>query len=94
MSLLSRTLQALVPGMPTVSAVAAQVDHDMAKILIEFREQRAEDFAAMADRAGRSGARLAEAEHELRQWQLYARALETACLAAGLELPEGPDDGD
>lgn len=94
MSLLSRTLHAIRPGLPTVSAVAAQVDHDMTKILIEFREQRAEDFAAMADRAGRSGARLAETEHELRQWQLYAQALERVCLTAGLALPEGPGDED
>ena len=92
MSLLSRMSEALAPLLPAAAVAGSQVGADMAKVLAEFREQRAEDFAALADRAGRSGVRLAAVEGERDAWRTYAHDLERLCLAAGLDMPAAPDD--
>ncbi|MDP4024473.1 hypothetical protein Q8W71_17750 [Methylobacterium sp. NEAU 140] len=92
MSLLSKVMHAFVPAIPTAIPAAQQTASELAQLVTEFREQRAEDFAAMADRAGRSGVRLANAERERDEWRAYARELERLCLGAGLDMPPAPDD--
>lgn len=64
MSILSRAMQAFVPIVPMAAASAAGHGAEMAKVLDDFRQKRADDFASLADRAGRRGAQLAEAQHE------------------------------
>jgi hypothetical protein len=96
MRLLSRALQAFAPAGPAMasgpSPQARQESNDLLKVLTDFREQRAADFAQIADRAGRSGARLAETEARLDQWRTYAHELERLCMAHGIEMPAAPDE--
>lgn len=96
MSLFSRAIQALALPGPAMASGPSPAERqnslDLAKVLTEFREQRAEDFAQLADRAGRSGARLAETEKELDRWRAYAQDLERLCLQHGIPVPSAPDE--
>lgn len=98
MSILSRAMQAFAPSASAIasgpSPAAIQNGLDLAKVLDEFREQRAEDFAQLADRAGRSGAKLAEAEEQCERWRDYAQKLERLCLEHGIAMPPAPDEDD
>ena len=91
MNILSRALQVFAPSGPAMASgprpTARQNSLELSKVPTGFREQRAEDFAQLADRAGRSGARLAEAENERDRWCTYAKALELLCVAHGIEMP-------
>lgn len=96
MSMWSKAIQALAPAGPAMASGPSQAERqnsmELAQVLTEFREQRAEDFAQLADRAGRSGARLAEAEVQLDRWRAYAQKLELLCLRLGIEMPPAPDE--
>ncbi|MGU3668466.1 hypothetical protein ACLBX9_30155 [Methylobacterium sp. A49B] len=93
MNLLSKAIYAFMPAAPAGISAAQQTASDLANVLQEFREKRAEDFAQLADRAGRSGERLAEAERDRDQWMAYAEQLERLCLQHGITMPPAPDEG-
>ena len=96
MSMWSKAIQAITPAVPILapgpSPAARQNSVELAQVLTEFREQRAEDFAQLADRAGRSGAKLAEAEKDRDRWRAYAEKLERLCLQHGIAMPAAPDE--
>lgn len=92
MSILSRAMQALAPIAPLAAATAAQHGSEMKRVLDDFQQERADSFATLADRAGRRGAQLAEAQRERDLWRRYAHECERRLMAAGLDIPPGPDD--
>lgn len=92
MNLLSKAMYAFLPAEPAAIPAAQQTASDLADVLREFRQQRAEDFAQLADRAGKSGERLAGAERERDRWKDYAEQLEQLCLKHGIAMPPAPDE--
>jgi hypothetical protein len=92
MSMLSKTFHALLPALAIAVPAAQRPSSELSQVLDEFREKRAEDFAQLADRAGRSGVRLAQAEAEIARWRAYAQSLECACMRHGIEMPSAPDE--
>ncbi|GEP12770.1 hypothetical protein MGN01_46150 [Methylobacterium gnaphalii] len=65
---------------------------DIKQLVEEFREERADDIAQLADRAGRSGERLAITERERDPWRDYAKELERRCLVEGGAVPPVPNE--
>ena len=76
---------------PETSAPAPGPDLEILELVRQFQEERLQDIAKIADRAGRNGARVAFAERERDQWRRYARQLVQICMANGLELRRAPD---
>lgn len=64
MNLLGKAIYAFMPAAPAEISAAQQTVSDLADVLREFQQQRAGDFAQLADRAGKSGECFAEAERE------------------------------
>lgn len=92
MGILRDMAEHLFPALTLSTAIAPKGGDEIRRLVEQFREERANDIAALADRAGRSGARLAIMERERDAWRAYAQALEKACLGAGLEMPLSPDE--
>lgn len=86
MTLLSHLVHSFLnPGTP-------QFDMSMARAVDDFREERSKDLAKLIESRSTVAAQLTEARQELVYWRNYARKLEKTCLAAGLELPQAPDE--
>lgn len=92
MNLWSKAIYAFLPAASAGISASQQTASDLADVLREFRQQRAEDFAQLADRAGRSGERLAEAERDRDRWKAYAKELEQRCMCGGISMPSAPDE--
>lgn len=69
-----------------------QLDASLSRAVDDFREERSKDLARLIESRSTVSAQLTAAKEDAAAWRTYARKLERVCLAAGLELPAGPDE--